>query len=312
MSSDPRIQGLVLVFALATILCIASVTGQVLKARIAQGRPHPVIDNLNARIRTWWVIALLAGFALYAGQAGITLLFGAASVVALREFTGPWPQAGWPRVVHAGAAGLLIPLQYLLAWLDQPALAMLLVLPACAGLLRLLAQAEAGPRTLPRLSAGLLLCVWCPSFVPALLSLDMAAHASSQAPGVFLVAWLLIVTQASDVLQYIWGKLAGRHRIAPSISPSKTVEGTIGGIASATLLGAALAPVTPFTAVEAWAVAALVALLGFAGGLLLSAIKRARGLKDWGDLVDGHGGVLDRIDSLCLSAPVFLWVASLR
>jgi phosphatidate cytidylyltransferase len=299
IGADVAMQGLLLVAALATILCIASVTGLVLKTRIAHGRPHPVIDNLNARIRAWWLIALVTGLALYAGPAGVLLLFGAAALVALREFTGPWPAARRERGLHLLAAGVVLPVQYLLVWLDATLVALLFV-PVCA---LLLLAASRTARLAARLAAGLMLCAWCLSFVPALLWVDIPGY---EGRTVFLVAYLLMVTQASDVLQYIWGKLTGRHRIAPAISPSKTVEGTVGGIASATLLGAVLSPITPFTASEAAVIALSIAILGFLGGLLLSAIKRARGLKDWGTLIDGHGGMLDRIDSLCLSAPAFL------
>jgi phosphatidate cytidylyltransferase len=93
--------------------------------------------------------------------------------------------------------------------------------------------------------------------------------------------------------------------VAPAISPNKTWEGLIGGSASATALGAAIWWATPFTPVEAAGMAFLLTMMGFAGGLIMSAIKRDRGVKDYGALIGGHGGVLDRIDSLCFAAPVF-------
>jgi phosphatidate cytidylyltransferase len=107
------------------------------------------------------------------------------------------------------------------------------------------------------------------------------------------------------VLQYAWGKLAGRHLIAPSLSPSKTVEGTVGGILSASLVGASLWWITPFSPWQAGAMALVVTAMGFFGGLVMSAIKRDRGVKDWGWLIAGHGGMLDRIDSVIFAAPVF-------
>jgi phosphatidate cytidylyltransferase len=123
-----------------------------------------------------------------------------------------------------------------------------------------------------------------------------------------LIAFLVIVVQSSDVLQYIWGKLLGRRKIAPTLSPSKTWEGFIGGVLSASLLGAALWWITPFSIVEAGLIALLVNLMGFFGGLVMSAIKRDHGVKDWGHLIAGHGGVLDRLDSVLFSAPVFFHV----
>lgn len=151
---------------------------------------------------------------------------------------------------------------------------------------------------------GFVLCVVCIAHAPALLFLQIPGYEGRNA---FLLMYLIVVVQSGDVFQYIWGKLAGRHRIAPRLSPSKTVEGMAGGVASAAALGILLAPITPFTLGQAAGVSFALAALGFAGGLMMSAVKRARGIKDWGTLIRGHGGMLDRLDSLLLSAPAFFY-----
>jgi hypothetical protein len=110
--------------------------------------------------------------------------------------------------------------------------------------------------------SGLLICVWCISQAPALLTLEIAGYEGRNA---FLLVFLILVVQSCDVLQYLWGKLAGRRRIAPTVSPGKTVEGSVGGIASATLLGAMLSPITPFTVAEAASISLALTLLGFLG-----------------------------------------------
>jgi phosphatidate cytidylyltransferase len=120
-----------------------------------------------------------------------------------------------------------------------------------------------------------------------------------------LIFFLVLVVQLSDVLQYVWGKALGRRRIAPSISPNKTWEGFVGGVACATALGTAVWWATPFSPAAAAAMALVLTAMGFVGGLIMSAIKRDRGVKDYGTLIGGHGGVLDRVDSLCFAAPVF-------
>ena len=89
------------------------------------------------------------------------------------------------------------------------------------------------------------------------------------------------------------------------MSSSRTWEGFLGGTGSAMLLGTALYWATPFQPVEAGAMTALISVMALAGGMTMSAIKRDRGVKDYGTLVQGHGGVLDRIDSICFAAPVF-------
>ena len=156
-----------------------------------------------------------------------------------------------------------------------------------------------------RLQWGLVVCVFCVSHVPALVTLPMPGAAGHP---LLLIAFLVIVVQGSDVLQYIWGKLLGRRKVAPVLSPSKTWEGLVGGVASATALGAALHWTTPFTPLQAAGLAFVLCVLGFLGGLVMSAIKRDRGVKDWGQLIRGHGGMLDRLDSLVFAAPVFFHV----
>ena len=152
---------------------------------------------------------------------------------------------------------------------------------------------------------ALMICVFCASHVPALLNLDIPGF---EGRNVFLIAFLIVVVQLSDVLQYVWGKLLGRHKIAPRLSPSKTVEGFAGGIASATLVGAGLWWMTPFTMLEAALLALVITLSGFFGGLVMSAIKRDRGVKDWGSVIAGHGGFIDRLDSVVFSAPIFFHI----
>ena len=120
-----------------------------------------------------------------------------------------------------------------------------------------------------------------------------------------LIAFLVVVVQMSDVLQYVCGKLFGRRKIAPTLSPSKTVEGFVGGILSATALGAGLWWMTPFHPWQAALLALAITLMGFLGGLVMSAIKRDRGVKDWGWIIEGHGGILDRLDSVTFAAPIF-------
>ena len=296
---------------IALVLALASVIGLGLKITVAKRQPHGAIDNLNTRVNAWWVMCIVVGLALFAGRMGVTLLFAFASFVALREFTSSTPRPAGERMLAFSLFFVAIPLQYLfvvrgdyvLYTLFVPAF-IVVALPAMTALAR---RSRPEGRHVPALqwASGLVICVWCVSQAPALLNLEIAGYEGRNA---FLLVFLILVVQSCDVLQYLWGKLAGRRRIAPTLSPSKTVEGSVGGIASATLLGAALSPITPFSTGEAAVVSLALTVLGFLGGLLLSAEKRRRGIKDWGTLIPGHGGMLDRVDSLFLSAPVFLHV----
>ncbi len=291
------------------ILVLASLVGAMLKWRLAHGKPHAVVDNLNARVNAWWVMAAIIGLALLAGKPGVILLFAFVSFMALREYATLSPTRRGDHWALVVSFFIVLPFQYFLVWIEWYGLFAIMI-PVHAFLILPLLEALSGDtrdfmlRT-ATIQWGLMITVYCISHVPALLLLDIPGYEGRNA---FLVVFLVMVVQSSDVLQYVWGKLLGRHKIAPSLSPSKTVEGFVGGVASATLLGAALWWITPFDPWQAGLLALVVNLMGFVGGLVMSAIKRDRGVKDWGAMIEGHGGMLDRVDSVCFSAPVFFHV----
>ncbi|OYY93664.1 MAG: phosphatidate cytidylyltransferase [Hydrogenophilales bacterium 28-61-23] len=303
---------LALVQGILGVLILGSVVAMLLKVWVAKRRPHALIDNIAARVMAWWAIALAVGLAFWMGRIGVCLLFAAASFVALREFVPAGEGRRGERVMALGAFYGALPLQFWLVWRGHDAWLTSLV-PAYAFLVVPLIAVLAGEaRDLQQRAAplqwGLMLCVLGVSFVPALLTLEIPGYPGRNG---YLLMFLLLVTQLGDVFQYIWGKLLGRHALAPAVSPSKTVEGFAGGVLSATVLGAGLAWMTPFTPVQAATIALGISLLGVLGGLTLSAIKRDRGIKDWGTLIVGHGGMLDRLDSLCFSAPAFYFIVRL-
>ncbi|MCA9224880.1 MAG: phosphatidate cytidylyltransferase, partial [Planctomycetales bacterium] len=163
-----------------------------------------------------------------------------------------------------------------------------------------------------KIQAGLLICVYALSFAPALLNLELWtwtgqewAKWSDTHSSASLLLFLILVVQLNEVFQYMWGRLIGRHVIAPSINASRTWEGFVGGALTTSLAGLLLWKITPFTLWGAACMAMVIAIMGFAGGMTMSAIKRDRGVTDYGTLVAGHAGLLDRIDSLCFAAPVF-------
>jgi phosphatidate cytidylyltransferase len=124
-------------------------------------------------------------------------------------------------------------------------------------------------------------------------------------PNAGLLFYFILITQLADMFQNLWTRLVGRRVIAPAISSTRTWEGFYGGVTSASLTGALLWWATPFRFWEAACMSMVVALAGFGGNMVMSAIKRDRGVEDYGTLVQGHPGVLDRIDSICFAAPLF-------
>ncbi len=290
----------------ATVLLLASAVSATLKHAVAQGRPHPVIDNLTQRVNAWWVMVGAIGAAFAFGRTGVMLLFTFISFYALREFVTLLNTRRADHPAIAAAFFVVLPLQYAFAWTGWYGMFSIFI-PVYAFLVLPILAALGGDtqRFLERTSKmqwGLMISVFCISHVPALVTLDIPGYEGRH---LLLIAFLVIVVQGSDVLQYVWGKLFGRHAVAPELSPSKTWEGLVGGVASATALGAALHWITPFSPLQAAGLAFVMCVMGFLGGLVMSAIKRDRGVKDWGHLIEGHGGMLDRLDSVVFAAPVF-------
>jgi phosphatidate cytidylyltransferase len=295
--------GLAVLLGLATLFGRLRVRGALPPERAASLR------NFNDRVDAWWVMVAVLAAALLLGPVVTVTVFGLMSYFALREFVTLTPTTLGDRWPLSLAFFAVLPAQYLLIGYDQygtfsifvPVYAFLL-LPALAAL-----QAEVDDflaRT-AKLQWGLMITVYCVSHAPALLMLDIPGYAGQNA---LLLFFLLFVVQISDVMQYVFGKLFGRTKVAPIVSPSKTVEGLIGGGLSAVLFGTALWWITPFSPLAAAAISAAIVILGFLGGLTLSAVKRSLGAKDWGVMIEGHGGMLDRLDSVCFAAPVFFHI----
>ena len=294
-----------LLFAIViSLLVAASFIGWFLRRRA-----RSIAANLNARIVSWWALIAVFGVALALGEIGVIALFGILSFLALREFLTLTPTNPADHRTLFWSFFLFTPMQYYLVGIRWYGLFAILI-PVYAFLFIPVRNAIAGDtvRFLERTAKiqwALMVCTFCLSHAPALLLLDIPGYAGY---GPKLLFYFLIVVQLSDVMQYVWGKLIGRHPIAPRVSPNKTWEGFIGGVLSATAVGAALAWATPFRPWQAALICLASTLMGFAGGLTMSAIKRDRGVKDYGTMLVGHGGVLDRIDSVCFSAPVFFHI----
>ncbi|MCO5080731.1 MAG: phosphatidate cytidylyltransferase [Rhizobiaceae bacterium] len=290
------------------VLIAASTVAGILSWR-AGPEPSPTLVNLTQRINAWWVMVILMSIAFLFGKNGILLLFAFVSFAALREFVTLTYTRRSDHWVLLGMFGIVLPFQYWLVWTEWYGLFTIFIPVYCFLIMPALTALRGDTeRFLERVAQqqwAIMIAVYCISHVPFLLFLDIPGFAGSQ---VFLIVFLIVTVQGSDVLQYIFGKLFGKHRVSPNVSPSKTWEGLIGGLVSASLLGAALSFMTPFTPLQAGAVAFMICTLGFLGGLVASAIKRDQGVKDWGQLIEGHGGMLDRADSLVFAAPIFFHI----
>jgi phosphatidate cytidylyltransferase len=290
------------------VLVVASMIGFALKRTARSESAKRTIDNLNARTKAWWIMTGVFAAALAGGPAGIIILFALVSFQALRETITLTPTRRGDHHTLFWAFFVIIPIHYYLLYIRWYGLFAVFI-PVYCFLFLAIRSALAGDYTryLERTAKtqwGVMICVYCLSHAPALLLLEIPGYAQTWK----LLVYLVIVVQMSDVLQYVWGKLLGRRKIAPHLSPNKTWEGFLGGAITATALGTVLWRITPFEWWQSAILSFVICMMGFFGGLVMSAIKRDAGVKDYGHLIEGHGGAMDRVDSLSFAAPVFFHV----
>ncbi|MAM61976.1 phosphatidate cytidylyltransferase [Maritimibacter sp. UBA3975] len=307
MSASAEFYGLLL--AIVLVLSLASILGETLRRRFDADGTNTLVENLNARISSWWAMVVLLALSFLFGSIGVIVLFALLSFAALREFLTLTAKSRADHYALLVSFFVIVPVQYWLIYIDWYGLYSIFI-PVYAFLFMPILVALRGDTTrfLSRVAEtqwGLMVAVFAASHVPALLTLDIPGFDGRE---ILLIAWLVVVVQGADVLQYVWSKLWGRHPVAPTLSPSKTWEGFAGGIVSAAILGAVLSWLTPFAVWQSAGVAVTVTLMGLFGGLVMSAIKRDKGVKDWGHLIAGHGGFTDRLDSVVFAAPIFFHI----
>lgn len=289
--------------AIAALLLVS--TGIVALLRAA--RPQAKLGELQARVQAWWIMAALFFGALALPPVVLLVLLALMSFWALKEYV---------TLLQTRPADhkalfftfLAVPVQYW--WVGTGWYGMfVLFIPVYLFLLLpfwlVLAKETRGfVASASQIQWGLMAFVFGLSHL-ALLARRSGGNGFPEVDGRALLVFLVVVVELSDVLQYVWGKTLGRHRVIPAVSPNKTWEGLVGGIASAVALSLVLRFLTPFSLPETALVALLITVAGFCGGAVMSAVKRDFGVKDFGTVIPGHGGVLDRVDSLCYAAPVF-------
>ena len=274
---------------------------------IRRARPDLDLGDVPARIRSWWLMVAVFTVAMVLSRKVSLAFFAFVSFLALKEYLSLIPTRRADRTVLLWAY-LSIPFQYLWIGLEWYGMFIIwipvylfLFLPMC---MVLIGVTEGFLRAAGTLHWGLMATVFSISHVAFLLVLP--ADVNPHGGGPALVLYLVFLTQFNDVAQFLWGKSLGRHKVVPRVSPGKTVEGLLGGLATTVVLAVVLAPyVTPLGRGQAVCAGVIIGLAGFIGDVVISALKRDLGVKDSGDLIPGHGGILDRIDSLTYTAPLF-------
>ena len=296
----------VLPYALGGIFVLLAIAS--LSIRLLQrARPARDFTELRLRIRTWWWIVAIFCLVVVPGPSVALVVLGLVSFLAFKEFLSliPTRRADY-RVLFW--AYLAIPLQFYwvhLAWYGMFIIFipvyMFLFLPMR---MVLVGETQGFLRSAGIINWGLMTTVFSLSQMAYLLVLPQPAGAPYS--GATLLLFLVLLTQFNDVAQYLWGKSLGNRKIIPRVSPNKTWAGFLGGVATTTLLAWLAAPwLTPLTTIESMLSGLLIGIGGFIGDVVISAVKRDIGVKDSGNLLPGHGGILDRLDSLTYTAPLF-------
>ncbi len=294
--------------ALVLLLLLVS-TGLVKAMQLA--KPLANYTELFNRIQSWWLMAGFFFCSLIIHPDLSIVLFAVTSFLALKEyFTLIHTRIEDHRVLFW--AFLAIPIQYWLVKIHWLAV-FLIFIPVYMFLfipcrLVMTGKTEGIVTSMSKIQWGLMAFVFCISHIAYLLNLP--AMPVIPGGGKALVLYLVFLTEMNDVAQYIWGKSLGKTAIVPTISPKKTLAGLVGGVLTTVVLAIALRFLSGFDLYFAVLSGVLIALSGFMGDLVVSAIKRDTGVKDSGALIPGHGGMLDRIDSLTYSAPLFFHFVS--
>ncbi len=269
-------------------------------------KPNANLTELKARTKSWWIMALLVLGAVLINTRLSYIAIALLSFVAFREL---YSVLGFRESDRRAIfwAYVSIPIQYYLAYIGWYG-AFIIFIPIVMFLflpMRLVLKGETAGiiKSMSSLQWILMLTVFGLSHMAYLLSLPKLEGFASGGRGLLL--FLVFLTEINDVMQFTCGKLLGKHKIVPKVSPNKTWEGFVGGLISTTTIGYFLGFLTPLAGYQLVFVSFMIALSGFIGDIVMSSVKRDIGIKDMGSSIPGHGGILDRIDSLAYTTPVF-------
>ncbi|MCQ2211446.1 MAG: phosphatidate cytidylyltransferase [Paludibacteraceae bacterium] len=268
--------------------------------------PEKNIKELVERTKSWWIMCGIFFGSIFINNEIAYIFLAMLSFWAFREL---YSVLGFRSADRSAIllALLAIPIQYALAYIKWYGcfiifipVVMFLILPM---ILVIKEDTHRITKSMSLIQWTLMLSVFGISHLAFLLSLPDLEGFESGGRGLLL--FLVFLTEMNDIMQFCWGKMFGKHKILPSVSPNKTVEGFVGGVISTTIIGYFLRFLTPLSPVYAILVSFVIAITGFAGDVVISAIKRDKGIKDMSNAIPGHGGIFDRIDSLSYTAPAF-------
>lgn len=286
---------------------LAVLTSAFALVRVVKG-PGKMITELIQRTLSWWVIVTIATVCLFLNDIVATLSLMTLSIFAFHEITSKYNLSkSHSRILRISY--IAIPIQYALAYYDMFDV-FLVFIPVFGFFALSLRSIATGATQDVSKSIGvvhwsLMMTVFTFSHIALLYHHNLPGIPTEQRYA--LVFFLIVVTELNDVFQFTWGKLFGKNKITPEVSPKKTVEGLAGGVISSIALAYSMANFIGVTSAQAVILGCLISLIGFFGDITFSAVKRDLNIKDLGTSIPGHGGLLDRVDSLALTSMAFFY-----
>jgi len=301
MNSIPT-NSLYAMLAVLGLLVVAST----IRVLIEKRNPAKDYTELKQRIQSWWIMIAILFSVLIFHKSTTVIFFGFLSFLALKEFLSIVPLRQSDRNVVFWAY-LAIPIQYYWVWQEWYGMFVIFI-PVYMFLflpfrMVLIGETKGFIKAAGIIHWASMLTVFCLSHIAYLIVLPEKNIAAGP---LGLVLFLIFMTQFNDVCQYVWGKCLGKHKIIPKVSPNKTWEGFLGGFATVTICSGFVAPLlTPLSFQQGLLAGGLISGAGFVGDVVISSVKRDLKIKDSGSLIPGHGGILDRMDSLTFTSPLF-------
>ncbi len=264
-------------------------------------------DNFLIRMKSFWIIVVLFTIAFSFNKLIAFLFIMLLSYLALKEYFSLVPTRRADRRVLLWAY-LSIPIQFYLLYINWVImfylfipLYMFMLVPIRMVLIK---ETDGFLKSCGIIHWGLMTTVYALGYLA--MYVIFPVDVNPVGGGIGLLLFVLLMTIGNDFMQYVFGKTFGKHKILPSVSPNKTWEGFLGGVGSSIVISVILSPyLTPLNIYQALFAGLGFAVAGFLGDVTMSAIKRDIGVKDTGTLLPGHGGILDRLDSLIFTAPLF-------
>jgi phosphatidate cytidylyltransferase len=287
------------IIAIYAILVISFLVTKILEYKTKTKK-----QELNDRITSWfWMISIFVLAMFLNNTLGVVFL-GFISYMAFKEYISIIPtRLADRRIIFYGYLSI-IP-QYYFAYTQWYEM-FIITIPVYLFLFlsfrqMMIGQTEGFINNTGKVNWGAMLFIFAISHSAYLFMLKPIGEVS----GAMLLLYLFLLTELNDVLQFVCGKIFGKTPIVPKVSPKKTVEGLVGAVIIITILAVLFSYLTPFSIIQAIGAGLIISLGGFIGDVVVSMIKRDVGVKDASNLIAGHGGVIDRVDSLTYTAPLF-------